>query len=102
MPDTNSGLVEVTVPSTRSGSGVVKTSSVGMFGACTIPSTVGSRAHSQRLLGNTPDAQVGPRTLEPEPVEAAARRACSATASSVSMPLRPGRHRVAGSSSRMT
>ena len=40
MPETSSGFVAVTTPSTRSGSGADEISSVGRFGAWTIPSTV--------------------------------------------------------------
>jgi hypothetical protein len=39
-----SGFVELTVPSTRAGSGEVNTSSVGMFGMCTRPSARSKRA----------------------------------------------------------
>ena len=49
-----SGLVDVTVPSVRSGSGVVKISSVGRLGMCSIPSTVWKRAARQPDEGSRP------------------------------------------------
>ena len=54
VPEVNSGLVDVTSPSTRSGSGVVNTSSVGMLGWCSIPSAVSNLAASHRLDGSSP------------------------------------------------
>ena len=55
-----SGLVELTVPSTRAGSGEVKTSSVGMFGMCTSPSARSKRAAAQRALGSRPTVRSVP------------------------------------------
>ena len=49
-----SGLVDVTIPAVRSGSGVVNTSSVGRFGMCSIPSTVWKRAARQPEDGSRP------------------------------------------------
>ena len=67
-PEVTSGLVAVTTPSTRCGSGVVNTSSVGMFGAWTIPSIVLKRAADHSALRQQADRQVGTRTLEPQRV----------------------------------
>ena len=66
-----SGLVEVTWPSTRCGSGVVKTSSVGRFGMCSMPSTVSKRAAIQRAARQQADGEVGARAAVVERVEAA-------------------------------
>ena len=71
VPPSTSGLVARTSPSTRVGSGVVKTSSVGRFGMCSMPSTVEKRAAIQRELGQQADGQVGARALVVQRVEAA-------------------------------
>ncbi len=73
-----SGLVEVTVPSVRAGSGVVNTSSVGRFGMCSIPSTVSKRAACQADEPQQPDRQVGAGALVVERVEALRREALGA------------------------
>ncbi len=54
MPLSDSGNVERTVPSVSRRSGVVKTSSVGTFTMCGIPSTVSSAPVSQRCPSGRP------------------------------------------------
>ena len=56
VPETSRGLVAVTTPSTRSGSGVDAISSVGRFGACTTPSTVciPGVSDAKREVGSSP------------------------------------------------
>ena len=55
MPSTStSGIEAVTCPSTRAGSGDVKTSSVGRFGMCSMPSAVLKRAACQEVPGSRP------------------------------------------------
>ncbi len=77
-PATNSGLVARTTPSTRSGSGLVNTSSVGMFGDVHDPAGGAKRRAGQRLPGK----QTHRRGPCPGPGSAArraaARRACAA------------------------
>ena len=86
----------VTCPSARSGSGVVKTSSVGRFGMCSMPPTVSKRAACQRGAGQQPDRQVGAGTLVVQRVEARARSAAAAAPTSVSA---RSRHAAIGSAS---
>ena len=64
-----SGSVERTVPSTRRASGVVNTSSVGMFATCLMPRDSSSAACQSRV-GVQPDRQVGARPAVAELVEA--------------------------------
>ena len=56
MPSiSTSGLLEaLTTPSTRDGSGEVKTSSVGRFGMCGMPSAVEKRAACHMAAANRP------------------------------------------------
>ena len=93
VPDVNSGLVEVTTPSTRSGSGVVNTSSVGMLGWCSIPSAVSNLAASQRLDGSSPTLRSvpGPSNCSAVELELVQRRADALELSQAAL---PGRHRV--------
>ena len=51
VPAARSGAVERTTPSARRQSGLVKTSSVGMFGMCSMPASVCIRAQVQCALG---------------------------------------------------
>ncbi len=53
-PDVASGRVERTVPSVLRASGSVKTSSVGMFGTCTVPPAVSSVPAPQLNAGVNP------------------------------------------------
>ena len=57
------GMLEVIVPSARVGSGVVKISSVGMFGTYGRPDAVWNSADIQRAFGNSPIVKFvsGPR-----------------------------------------
>ena len=63
VPCSASGMVLRTVPSARWRCGLVKTSSVGRFGACTWPWTVRSRPASQRPPSMSPTSRSvpGPR-----------------------------------------
>ena len=95
MPPTSSGLVAVTTPSARDGSGVVAISSVGRFGAWTIPSTVCMPGVSDayREVGSRPTVRSVPgpsKRSESNRYESTrfpaswscARRACHAAAGS--------------------
>ena len=53
-PESSSGIVALTCPSTRSGSGVVNSSSVGRFGECRRPSTVSRSPAAQCAEGRRP------------------------------------------------
>ena len=61
-PATSSGFVDATTPSVRSGSGVVYTSSVGMFGMCRTPVRVCEAPPSlaKRELGRRPTVRSVP------------------------------------------
>jgi hypothetical protein len=62
-PAAISGAVDRTWPSVRRQSGVVKISSVGMLGMCSIPAAVVKVAHCQRDSGISPTVRSvpGPR-----------------------------------------
>ena len=61
MPPSASGRVERTVPSVRRQSGVVKTSSVGMFGTCAMPvGGLDRRRPIQRAPGSSPTVRSVP------------------------------------------
>ena len=64
-----SGFVAVTCPLVRSGSGVVKTSSVGRFGKCRRPSTVSKSAAHHVAVGRSPTVRLGSGPLELDRVE---------------------------------
>ena len=65
--------VERTVPSVRRQSGVVKTSSVGMFGTCWRPHAVVDRPERPAGARQEPDREIGSGAAEAERVEAARR-----------------------------
>ena len=64
-----SGLVAVTWPSVRSGSGVVNTSSVGRFGKWRKPSAVVKSAAHHVCVGSIPTRQLRPRPAQLDRVE---------------------------------
>ena len=55
-----SGFDDATTPSTRDGSGEVKTSSVGRFGMCGMPSAVEKRAACQLAPWKSPTVRSVP------------------------------------------
>ena len=65
-----SGFVEVTWPCVRSGSGVVKTSSVGRFGKCRSPSAVVKSAAHHLCVGSMPTVSSVPGPRSSNRVEA--------------------------------
>ena len=82
-----------TVPSTRLASGVVKTSSVGMFATCSIPLRDVEGREPGRV-GQEPDRQVGARAAVAQGVEPALVQARRRGATSSRDVLLPGRDRV--------
>ena len=64
MPPSCSGRVERTVPSVRRQSGQAKTSSVGRFGTCAMPSTVSMPPPVQRAPGSRPTVRSVPGPLK--------------------------------------
>ena len=100
VPDVNRGLVEVTSPSTRSGSGVVNTSSVGMLGWCSMPSAFVNLAASQVLDGSSPMLRSVPG---PTNCTRSRLRSLSAVLTRVSSASRDSHAAIgSGSSSRVT
>ena len=69
-PGTINGYVERTEPVVRRQSGVVKTSSVGMFGRCRSRSSSRTSRTSSGTAARRPDHEVGARPAEPDGVEA--------------------------------
>ena len=59
-PYSSSGIVAVTWPSTRPGSGVVNVSSLGRFGKCSRPSTVVELGGVPQRRAEQPHGEVGP------------------------------------------
>ena len=90
-----SGFVEVTCPSARCGSGVVKTSSVGRFGRCRRPVARREVAgQPARDVGSRPTVSSVPGPAQLERVEARARSARPPSACSSGDALVPRRRRV--------
>ena len=101
-PPTSSGLVAATMPSVRSGSGVVKSSSVGRFGTCWMPFRVVARPPSfaKRELGSRPTVR-----SVPGPTKRRVSRSSSSrrdAASQISLIRRCHASTGSGSSSRQT
>lgn len=95
VPGSASGLVALTTPSTRSGSGVANVSSVGRLGTCSIPSTVSKEAAIHDELGSRPMRRSVPG---PSKCSESNRRAVSLPAADTSVSRR-ARQAVTGSSS---
>ena len=95
MPESASGIVARTVPSARRRSGVVKTSSVGMFATYARPSTVSSPAEHQSERGVRPMVRSVPSPLN---LTASKRRSLSRAARSLRVSM-CWRHAATGSGS---
>ena len=80
VPAARRGAVERTTPSARRQSGLVKTSSVGMFGMCSMPASVRIRAQVQCASGTSPTVRSVPgplkRTASKERSFRSSARAC--------------------------
>ena len=94
-PSRSSGLVERTTPSTRSGSGVVNTSSVGRLGWCSIPYEVVNVPECHALVGSRPTVRSVPGASRWSASNLRASSAACACSSSA-MPRVPRRHRIVG------
>ena len=94
LPASASGFVERTTPSVRRRSGLVKTSSVGMFDhvAAAVDRLLERRAPGG--AGDQADGEVGARAAEAEAVEARARSGASARSTELVDVRAPGLDRV--------
>ena len=93
-PESSSGIVAETWPSTRSGSGVPKTSSVGMFGEWRRPSTVSRSPAAQCADGKRPIVRSVPGPWRRSASKRRSVRRCAFAFSSVERSI----HAAAGSS----